>query len=107
MCIRDSPYTTQGVYNRNKANRIVVNEPEPMKEFTAKSVYVSVTDSVKVEITAALPTGVVGAVIRKSTTGYPVSETDGESFMDITTDGVYTDTNVVVGAVYYLSLIHI
>ena len=97
------PYTTQGVYNRNKANRIVVNEPEPMKEFTAKSVYVSVTDSVKVEITAALPTGVVGAVIRKSTTGYPVSETDGESFMDITTDGVYTDTNVVVGAVYYYS----
>lgn len=97
------PYTTQGVYNRNKVNRIVVNEPEPMREFKAKSVYVSATDSVKVEITAALPTGVVGAVIRKSTTGYPVSETDGESFMDITTDGVYTDNDVIVGAVYYYS----
>lgn len=97
------PYTTQGVYNRNKANRVVVNEPEPMKEFTAKSVYISASDSVKVEITAKLPSGVVGAIIRKSTTGYPVSETDGEQFMDIKADGVYTDTDVIVGAVYYYS----
>lgn len=97
------PYTTQGVYNRNKANRIVVNEPEPMKEFTAKSVYVSASDTVKVEITAKLPSGVVGAVIRKSTTGYPANENDGQSFMNITTNGVYTDNNVVVGTVYYYS----
>lgn len=97
------PYTTQGVYNRNKANRVVINEPEPMEEFTAKSVYVSATDSVKVEITAALPANVVGAMIRKSTTGYPTSETDGELFKDIKDDGVYTDTNVTVGAVYYYS----
>lgn len=97
------PYTTQGVYNRNKANRVVINEPEPMEEFTAKSVYVSATDSVKVEITAALPANVVGAMIRKSTTGYPTSETDGELFKDIKADGVYTDTNVTVGAVYYYS----
>lgn len=97
------PYTTQGVYNRNNANRVVINEPEPMEEFTAKSVYVSATDSVKVEITAALPANVVGAMIRKSTTGYPTSETDGELFKDIKADGVYTDTNVTVGAVYYYS----
>lgn len=97
------PYTTQGVYNRNKANRVVVNEPEPMEAFSAKSVYVSATDSVKVEIIAALPAGVAGAVIRKSTTGYPTTETDGEEFMTITADGTYTDTNVVVGAVYYYS----
>lgn len=97
------PYTTQGVYNRNKANRVVINEPEPMEAFTAKSVYVSATDSVKVEITAALPANVVGAMIRKSTTGYPTSETDGELFKDIKADGVYTDTNVTVGAVYYYS----
>lgn len=97
------PYTTQGVYNRNKANRVVINEPEPMEAFTAKSVYVSATDSVKVEITAALPANVVGAMIRKSTTGYPTSETDGELFKDIKADGIYTDTNVTVGAVYYYS----
>lgn len=97
------PYTTQGVYNRNKANRVVINEPEPMEAFTAKSVYVSATDSVKVEITAALPANVVGAMIRKSTTGYPTSETDGELFKDIKADGIYTDTNVIVGAVYYYS----
>ena len=97
------PYTTQGVYNRNKANRVVVNEPEPMQEFSAKSVYVSASDTVKVEITAKLPSGVAGAVIRRSMTGYPVSETDGELFKNITANGTYTDTNVTVGVVYYYS----
>ena len=97
------PYTTQGVYNRNKANRVVVNEPEPMQEFSAKSVYVSASDTVKVEITAKLPSGVAGAIIRRSTTGYPTSETEGELFKNITANGTYTDTNVTVGVVYYYS----
>ena len=97
------PYTTQSVYNRNKANRVVVNEPEPMQEFSAKSVYVSASDTVKVEITAKLPSGVAGAVIRRSTTGYPTSETEGELFKNITANGTYTDTNVTVGVVYYYS----
>lgn len=97
------PYTTQGVYNRNKANRVVVNEPEPMEVFSAKSVYISASDTVRVDITAELPSGVAGAVIRRSTTGYPTSETDGELFKNITTDGTYQDTNVVVGVVYYYS----
>ena len=97
------PYTTQGVYNRNKANRVVVNEPEPMQEFSAKSVYVSASDTVKVEITAKLPSGVAGAVIRRSTTGYPTSEIEGELFKNITANGTYTDTNVTVGVMYYYS----
>lgn len=97
------PYTTQGVYNRNKANRVVVNEPEPMEVFSAKSVYISASDTVRVDITAELSSGVAGAVIRRSTTGYPTSETDGELFKNITTDGTYQDTNVVVGVVYYYS----
>lgn len=97
------PYTTQGVYNRNKANRVVVNEPEPMQEFSAKSVYVSASDTVKVEITAKLPSGVAGAVIRRSTTGYPTSETEGELFKNITANGTYMDTNVTIGVVYYYS----
>lgn len=97
------PYTTQGVYNRNKVNRVVVNEPEPMQAFSAKSVYVSASDTVKVEITAKLPSGVAGAVIRRSTTGYPTSETEGELFKNITANGTYTDTDVTVGVVYYYS----
>lgn len=97
------PYTTQGVYNRNKTNRVVVNEPEPMQEFSAKSVYVSTSDTFKVEITAKLPSGVAGAVIRRSTTGYPASETEGKLFEDITANGTYTDTNVMVGVMYYYS----
>lgn len=97
------PYTTQGVYNRNKANRVVVNEPDPMEKFTAKSVYVAASDTVKVQITAELPSGVSGAVIRRSTLGYPTTETEGDLFFDITSDGTYTDNNVVVGVVYYYS----
>lgn len=84
-------------------NRVVVNEPEPMQEFSAKSVYVSASDTVKVEITAKLPSGVAGAVIRRSMTGYPTSETEGELFKNITANGTYMDTNVTVGVVYYYS----
>lgn len=32
------PFTTQGVYNRNPANRAVFNEPEPMAAFTSRLV---------------------------------------------------------------------
>lgn len=97
------PYTTQGVYNRNKANRVVVNEPDPMQEFSAKSVYDLASNTVEVKITAKLPSGVAGAVIRRSTTGYPTSETEGELFKNITANGTYTDINVTVGVVYYYS----
>lgn len=97
------PYTTQGVYSRSKLNRSVVNEPEPMAAFSAKSVYTKATDSVHVELTATLPANVVGAVIRKSTTGYPQNETDGDEFLTIDQSGVFADENVVVGTVYYYS----
>ena len=97
------PFTTQGVYNRNKANRVVINEPEPMQAFSAKSVYVSASDTVKVELTCELPSGVAGAMIRKSTTGYPTTETEGDLVKNITADGTYTDTDVTVGVVYYYS----
>ncbi len=95
------PYTAQGVYNRNPANRAVVNEPEPMVKFLAKSVYESDTDTARVDITAKLPEGVVGAIIRKKTTGYPENELDGSEFITITEDGVYTDTDVIIGVTYY------
>lgn len=97
------PYTTQGVYNRNKANRAVLNEPKPMAAFSSKFVYVLSTDTLTVEITAKLPDGVAGAVIRRSTIGYPVSETEGELFQNITTDGTYTDANVADNVLYYYS----
>ena len=95
------PYTAQGVYNRNSANRAVINEPEPMVKFKGKSVYNSETDTAKVEITAMLPAGVVGAIIRKKISGYPINETDGDEFLTITENGVYTDTDVIIGTTYY------
>ncbi|MEG1523826.1 MAG: hypothetical protein RR475_02240 [Clostridia bacterium] len=97
------PYTTQGVYNRNHTNRVVVNEPANMVTFTAKSVYNPTTQLSTVQITVDLPDGVAGAVIRRSTTGYPVNETDGGAFKTITVDGLYTDSNVSVGNTYYYS----
>lgn len=97
------PYTTQGVYNRNHANRVVVNEPANMVAFKAKLVYSPTTQLATVQITADLPDEVAGAVIRRSATGYPVNETDGDAFQTITADGVYTDSNVSVGNTYYYS----
>ena len=95
------PYTTQGVYNRNKANRTAINEPKPMQVFFAKSVYVKASDTLTVEITAKLPSNAAGAVIRRSTIWYPTDETDSEQFQNITADGTFTDTNVTADTVYY------
>lgn len=97
------PFTAQGVYNRNKANRFVVNEPPPMKEFTATSIYDSGTKTAKVEITATLPEGAAGAKIRKSSVSYPLNENDGEEVQDISASGVYYDEDVSVGSTYYYS----
>lgn len=89
------PYTSQGVYSINAANQCVANGPEPMVEFAVTS------EPSKVIITATLPDGAAGAVIRKSTSGYPATETDGNEFMTITSSGTYTDTNVEGGVTYY------
>lgn len=97
------PFTTQGVYNRNPLNRAVVNEPKPMKKFEAVSKYKPSTQELYIEITATLPTGIAGAIIRKSTIGYPTSETDGEALKNITKSEVIKDTDVQEGTVYYYS----
>ena len=97
------PFTTQGVYNRNTANRFVVNEPQPMEKFDAKSHWDSSSGTVTIEIEATLPAGVAGAVIRKSTVSYPVDENDGELFQNITSSNTYTDEDVELGVTYYYS----
>lgn len=97
------PFTTQGVYNRNTSNRFVVNEPQPMEKFDAKSHWDSSSDTVTIEIEATLPAGVAGAMIRKSTVSYPVDENDGELFQNITSSNTYTDEDVELGVTYYYS----
>lgn len=94
------PYTTQGVYNRSAVNRIVINEPSPMVSFTSKYGIINST-TVFVTLTADLPDGVAGAVIRKSTTGYPLTETDGTLVADITADGSCTDNDVQPNVSYF------
>lgn len=97
------PYTTQGVYNRNHANRAVYNEPADMVKFTAKSIYNAATQVSTVQIVATLPSGVAGAVIRRSTTGFPVNENDGEALKTITASATFTDSKVTLGSTYYYS----
>lgn len=102
------PYTTQGVYNRNKANRVVINEPEPMQKFSAEYRYYPESDTVRVNIKGNIPRSAAGAMIRKSTIGYPTRETDGELLTTIETNGEFfefstTDKDVKVGVVYYYS----
>ena len=91
------PYSTKGVYNRNHINRSAINLPDPMVSFSAKS------GGSVIKLTAELPLSAVGAVIRKSTGGYPASPEDGEEFMTITSNGTYIDSNVIIGLTYYYS----
>ena len=75
-----------------------------MQKFTAESVHVGGQPQVK--LTATLPASVTGctiagAVIRRSTTGYPVNESDGSQVANITSSGTYYDTNVEAGIIYY------
>jgi hypothetical protein len=97
------PFSTQGVYNRNVTNRAVYNEPASMVSFTATSTYVEELDTCMVVLDAELPLGVAGAIIRRSTTGYPVDENDGEEVTDITVSEAFTDSNVDIGVTYYYS----
>lgn len=87
-------------------------EPSNMKTFSAVSTFGRVENPDKVIITAALPNHtiingqvvctVAGAVIRKSTVGYPKDEFDGEFLADIASDQViYDDDTVDTGTYYY------
>lgn len=97
------PYTTQGVYNRNPISRGVFNEPKPMETFTSRLVFDVSAQKSHVEITATLPNGAAGAIIRKSAISYPVDENDGEEFRRIVSSTVITDTDVVNENTYYYS----
>ena len=97
------PYSTLGVYNRNKNNRNAINEPSDMTIFSAKLVYDKSINTPSIEITVDLPENANGAIIKKSEFGYPIDENDGDLVYDVTTDGVYTDTDVILGGTYYYS----
>ena len=94
---RAFPYSTRGVYNRNNVSKAVINEPEPMVEFTAKS------NGTSVKLTIDMPDSAVGVIVRRGTSRYPIDETDGEKCMTVTADGEYTDSNVISGNTYYYS----
>lgn len=84
-------------------------EPSNMRVFGAVSAYLGGQDRVKISATLPLDTTVdnqqlctvAGAVIRKSTEGYPVDEFTGTLVADITEDSELYDTDVTLGQTYY------
>lgn len=117
------PYTTQGVYNRNKINSSVVEilngyPPDALTKFIATSEFINGRPRIKLEI--GIPNNsqidgedvntVVGAIIRKSTTEYPTDENKGDFLLDArvsSADGTrivtFYDTNVELNQTYYYS----
>lgn len=84
-------------------------EPSNMRAFSAISSYLEGQDRVEISATLPLDTTVdnqqlctvAGAVIRKSTEGYPVDEFAGTFVDDITEDSEFYDTDVIDGQTYY------
>lgn len=84
-------------------------EPSNMRLFGVRSAYLGGQDRVKISATLPLDTTVdnqqlctvAGAVIRKSTEGYPVDEFTGTLVADITEDSELYDTDVTPGQTYY------
>lgn len=97
------PYTGQGVYNRGYNNRATINVPDVVTAFSAKTTYEYSTETYSVELSVELPPDVAGVVIRKSTAGYPVNETDGDECVTLTYSGTHIDSAVTKGVTYYYS----
>lgn len=89
------PYTTQGVYNRNAENRSSVNADK-------MSINIDATVS-SINLSFTIPSGYAGVTIRKSTTGYPLNETDGIEVGTFTSSTSYSDTAVEGGMSYFYS----
>lgn len=114
---RAFPYTTQGVYRRDASNGVSVEAsnavpPGNMKTFTLAA---TIVDGVaKIFINAVLPdptivdgihvNEIAGVIIRRGTSGYPTSETDGTLVINSGTDVAMYDTNgITAGTTYYYS----
>lgn len=95
------PYSAQGVYNRDPENVAVLNGPDNLVIFSAAWVYDPLSKAVKVQLTCDLPDTITGAVIRRRSGAYPVSETDGDAVMTVTADGKYLDEDVSLGNSYF------
>ena len=88
-------------------------EPSNMLSFLASSAYIPSTNTPRISISITLPADtiingqtlctVAGAVIRRSTTGYPETEFDGTLVATVTANGSIYDTNVVLSTTYYYS----
>lgn len=101
------PYTTQGVYNRNIANRASINTPESLKSITAVNSMDTTTGTscvVTLKVEPYYPTTLSGIMIRYSTDGYPESADDGTLLEDITSITpiiTVTHEGLSVGTVVY------
>ena len=107
------PYTTQGVYNRNVANRYCVNESDALESMLATPVYDSATGSLGIELAWVFGSDSNGVEIYKSTVGY-LDSNDSKEISDkkavlivdcqrdtTITSYIDTDDTIVAGQTYY------
>lgn len=95
------PYSTQGVYNRNKSNRATYNEPADMVTFSAKTNYDNVEGVLSIKLTVKLSNTTAGAMIRKSTKEYPQGIDEGELVAIVDSNKTYVDLKVENNTTYY------
>lgn len=98
------PFTTQGVYNRNKVNRVNIGAPDSVISFRAESNYKPITGETSINLFFELPNNADGALIRKSTVEYPIMEYDGDFVTSVTSSGNYIDTEVSPDITYFYTI---
>ena len=108
------PYTTQGVYNRSPVNRFLINEPWSLADFSVGAFTMPSGNravNIQVAFKAVEYAPLAGVMIRKSTTGYPTDENDGEYVTTLSAPSSqseaqvieYVDEAINKGRTYYYS----
>ena len=103
------PYSDNGVFNRGIANRASTSAgyaPDDMTSIKAVSKYNGTSSTVILtyEVPASTDKATLaGVIIRRSTAGYPATESDGDLVTTVTESGSYTDSGLTVGTTYYYS----
>lgn len=98
------PYSIQGVYNRNHYNRTIVNEIDTNVYIVGFCRYETDTKRLYSELEINFDTATISNVmIRRSSTGYPVDENDGDLVKSIQSPEIVKDYDVVDGVIYYYS----
>lgn len=97
------PYSTQGVFNRNPTNRITYGAVDEHSSLLLERDFNTETNEAAIQLKLALPSDAAGAIIKRSTTGFPASVANGKLVGDVSESKTITDSSVESGNTYYYS----